>query len=61
MRCYRAKMTLFTFTKVVNIQKNFGKISGKIYEMSKIPGRTFSGKFPGNSEGFFRVNATIQS
>ena len=43
------------------IQKNFGKISEKISEMSKIPGRNFSGKFPGNSGGFFRSNAMIQS
>jgi hypothetical protein len=37
----------------MKIQKNFGKISGKISEMSKIHGRNFSGKFPGNSGGFF--------
>jgi hypothetical protein len=36
---------------------NFRKIS----EMSKIPGRNFSGKFPGNSGEFFRVNVMLQS
>ena len=42
------------------IKENFGKISEKIFEMSKIPGRTFSGKFPGNSGDFFQWNAMIQ-
>ena len=61
MQCYRAKITLFTFIKIVNIQKNFGKISGEISEIPKIPGRNFSVKFPGNAGCFFRVNAMLQS
>ena len=46
---------------VMKFNKNFRKISEKISEMSKIPGRTFSGKFPGNSGCFFRTNAMLQS
>ena len=58
---YSAKITIFIIRKVVELQENFGKISGKISEMSKIPGRNFSGKFPGNSGEFFRVNVMLQS
>ena len=61
MQRYRAKIYLFMTMKDVNVHENFGKISGKISEMSKTPGRNFSGKFPGNSGCFFRVNTMIQS
>jgi hypothetical protein len=52
VQCYRAKITFFIIIKVMEIQKSFRKISGKISEMSKIPGRNFPGKFPGNSGCF---------
>ena len=45
----------------MEIPKNFGKISEKISDITKIPGRNFSGKFPENSGGFFWWNATVQS
>ena len=44
----------------MKLKENFMKIPGKISEMSKIPGRNFSGKFPGNSGGFFRANTMSQ-
>ena len=56
-----AKIYLFIFMKVWIFGENLRKISGKISEMSKIPERNFSGKFPGNSGGFFRWNAMLQS
>jgi hypothetical protein len=60
MQCYRAKNAIFIIMKDMGIHENFGKVSGKISEMSKIPGRNFSGKFPGNSGCFFRLNARLQ-
>jgi hypothetical protein len=51
----------FIVIKVVELRENFGKISEKISDITKILGRTFSGKFPGNSGGFFRLNAVLQS
>ena len=45
----------------MEIQESFGKISGKISEMLKIPGRNFSGKFPGNSGCFSWVSTRLQS
>ena len=53
IRCYRVKSILLLTRKVVKTQENFGKLLGKIFEMSKIPGRDFSGKFPENSGCFF--------
>ena len=61
IQCYRAEITIFIIIKVMELQESFGKISEKISEMSKIPGRNFPGKFPGNSGGVFRINATLQS
>jgi hypothetical protein len=43
------------------IEENFGENSGEISEIPKIPGRTFPGKFPENSGGFFRLNVMLQS
>ena len=51
----------FRFMKVRKLWENFGENFREISEMSKIPGRNFSGKFPGNSGGFFRSNTMIQS
>ena len=60
-QCYSAKTTSFIFIKAMKIQESFRKISGKILQIPKIPGRNFSGKFPGNSGCFFRWNAMLQS
>jgi hypothetical protein len=59
-QCYSAKITLFIFVKVRKFGENFAGNFRKISEMSKIPGRSFSGKFPGNSGCFFRSNAMMQ-
>jgi hypothetical protein len=53
IQCYSAKITFFIIRNVMKTWENFGKVSGKIPEMSKIPGRNFPGKFPGNSGVFF--------
>ena len=52
---------MFIVIKVMEIQENFGENFGEISEIPKISGRNFSGKFPGNSGGFFRWNAMLQS
>jgi hypothetical protein len=41
------------FIKAVNIEENFVGNFRKISQITKIPGRNFPGKFPGNSGGFF--------
>ena len=60
-QCYIAKIALFMFVKARKLGENFEKLPGKISEIPKISGRTFSGKFPGNSGCFFRGNTMIQS
>ena len=60
MRWYRAKSNMFIAVKVMGIHENFGKVSGKISKIPKIPGRNFSGKFPGNSGRFSLLNPMIQ-
>ena len=50
---YSAEIILFTSRKDMEVKESFGKVSGKSSEMSKIPGRNFPGKFPGNSGCFF--------
>ena len=61
LSCYSAKIHLFVFIKVRNLGENFPGSFRKISEMSKLLGRNFSGKFPGNSGCFFRVNTMLQS
>ena len=58
-QCYSAKTTNFIVIKVMEIQESFRKISGKILQIPKIPGGTFSGKFPGNSGGVFSVKYNV--
>ena len=58
--CYSAKIYLFMFIKVRKFGENFPGNFRKISEIPKIPGRIFSGKFPGNSGDFFQWNAMIQ-
>jgi hypothetical protein len=59
-QCYIAKITLFMFVKARKLGENSGRNFRKISEMSKISGRNFSGKFPGNSGCFFRLNTMLQ-
>ena len=49
------------FVKVRKLGETFKENLREISEISKIPGRTFSGKFPGNSGCFFQVKTRIQS
>jgi hypothetical protein len=61
IQCYRAKITLFIIMKVRTLGGNFEENFREISQIPKIPGRNFSGKFPGNSGYFFRGKSIIQS